>query len=75
MSTTIIQSSRLFIPMNGGEVILCTGVFETPRILAQTVVENVSTKYGPHLSKLGNNLQDHVVLNFICVGSKHWQSK
>lgn len=51
---------RLIRPSAGGEVILCSGVFETPRLLR-------SLRASP---SLGQHLQDHSMLPVIFVGNR-----
>jgi hypothetical protein len=74
-------------PVGGGEIILCAGTFESPRILLSSGLGKVaeSEKVGESgtcvppvlpvtLLGIGKNLKDHTILPIMCVG-KWWPGK
>jgi hypothetical protein len=74
-------------PVGGGEIILCAGAFESPRILLSSGLGKVgeSEKVGESgtcippvlpvtLLGIGKNLRDHTILPIMCVG-KWWPGK
>lgn len=71
--------SECIQPHGGGEIILCAGVFETPRILLASGLGscachssssvNSSDQRLPQLDDIGATLQDHVVLPMMWLGN------
>jgi choline dehydrogenase-like flavoprotein len=65
-------------PEHGGEIILCAGAFETPRILIASGLKKdahvpaagkKSSSPLPNLVDIGENLQDHVVLPYMLLSN------
>jgi hypothetical protein len=81
------KEEKFIQPVGGGEIILCAGVFESPRILLSSGLGKVgeSEKVGESgtciplvlpvtLLGIGKNLKDHTILPIMCVG-KWWPGK
>jgi hypothetical protein len=75
-------SSERVTPLNGGEIILCAGVFESPRILIRSgllrsaravlSIESPAVNALPDLADIGLDMQDHIVLPLMFLGN--WYS-
>ena len=77
-----INSQKLIRPSGGGEIILCAGAFESPRILlssglggqtnvaASVNIQSSLPQTRPiNLRGIGRNLQDHTMLPILCLGN------
>lgn len=64
-TAVIDQNGNKYLPQNGGEIIVCCGAFETPKLLHRS---------GVPLRGIGKRLQDHVIIPYIVLGSwyKNW---
>lgn len=73
----VVHSQGSSSPENGGEIIICAGVFETPQILARSMAQSPVDQASPtrvidDSVGVALPLQDHVLIPYILLGD--WYS-